>query len=456
MTRLLGSFSFRLVLIQLGVFVLAVAALLGLFYWLAHVRPTAELKQRILVERSQLVRLYRDQGIDALRIALDKRAAAKSRRQAYHALIAPGGKVVTTNLPSWPRTLQTHWLQLDADVYRDGVEDDHEALSLDVPLPGGARLLLGRDVEDLDRIERAVRRAILYGLPALLLLAIGAGALSSRAIGQRIEAMSGTARRVMEGDLSERVPIRGQDDDFDQLARTLNAMLDRIVASLESVRRVSDSVAHELRTPLARLQAELAELREAPAEAIPTLAERAEEEAARLARMADAVLRISRIEAGSHRHDLRAVELSALIADAADYHTPLAESRGQTLATDIAPDLTLHGDGDLLFQAVSNLLDNAIKFTPEGGTIAVRASGGAGGVAVTIADSGPGIAPELRAKASERFFRAPEADRVPGFGLGLALVNAVAAMHDSTIRFGDAAPGLVVEWRFPSARGDGG
>ncbi|MBO9712881.1 HAMP domain-containing sensor histidine kinase [Sphingomonas sp.] len=451
MMRLTGSFSFRVVLIQLGVFVTAVTVLLGLFYWLAHIRPTAEVQQSIMAEHAQLTRLYNEHGIDALRQALEHRAAAKSRRQAYHMLADAQGHVVTANLPSWPRVARDQWLRLDADVYRDGVEDDHEALSLDQPLPGGARLLVGRDVEDLDRIERAVRRALVYGLPALLLLVIGAGALSSRAIGKRIEVMSETARRVMEGDLSERVPLRARDDDFNQLARTLNAMLDRIEASLESVRRVSDSVAHELRTPLARLQAELAELHDAPPERIPKLAEDAAEEAARVARMADAVLRISRIEAGRHRGDMRRVDLSELLIDAADYHAPLAESRNQRLETDIAAGLSVRGDTDLIFQAVSNLLDNAIKFTPAGGRVTLAAEPRGGAVVVSVTDTGPGIPSELRAKTGERFFRAPEAEAVPGFGLGLALVNAVATMHESALTLADASPGLRVEWKLARA-----
>jgi signal transduction histidine kinase len=451
MMRLLGSFSFRLALIQSAFFTLAVSLLLGAFYWVSLSRPTVEVEATITTEMHQLEALYRARGLPALARALDQRAAAKARRQAYHVLMDPGGHVITANLPTWPNARSDIWLRLDADVYRDGQEDDHEALSRDIALPGGARLIIGRDVQDLDRVERAIRRALTYVIPPLLLFVILAAAITSRAIAKRIESMSSTARRVMAGELSERVPLRGHNDDFDQLGVTLNAMLDRIEASLESVRRVSDSVAHELRTPLARLQAELAELKAAAPERIPELAERALGEVERLGRMADAVLRISRIEAKRHRTEMRTIDLSALLEDAVDYYAPHAESHGQQIATDIAPDLAVHGDPDLVFQAISNLLDNATKFTPKGGRIALSAVADQGGVLVTIVDSGPGIAPELAEKVGERFFRAPSVALIPGFGLGLAFANAVATLHESALRLSDAAPGLKVEWRLASA-----
>jgi signal transduction histidine kinase len=449
--RLLGSFSFRLALIQVGIFSVSIGALLGFLYLIALAWPTSEVQTSLVDEARQLEAVYRAKGAAGLTGALERRAADKTRRQGYHVLIDGAGRALTSNMRSWPRVQRGRWLRLDVDVDRDGVEDDHEALTLDLVLPGNARLLIGRDVEDLDRIERAIRRALLYVLPPLLLFAILGAALSSRAIGKRIEAMSGAARRVMAGDLSERVPLRGGNDDFDQLGETLNAMLDRIEASLESVRRVSDSVAHELRTPLARLEVELASLRNARPERTAELVDRAYGEAERLGRIADAVLRISRIEAKRHHALMAPVALDDLLADAVDYHAPEAESRGQTLTADVAPDLVVHGDADLLFQAVSNLLDNAIKFTPHGGCIALSASREGDGVLVVIADDGPGIASEFVEKAGERFFRAPGTADIPGFGLGLALVNAIAALHGSTLKLGDAAPGLRVEWRLAAA-----
>lgn len=453
MTRLWRSFSFRLALLYAALFTLSVLILLALYYWTSIIHPTDAVQRALTAESDALEALYGHDGPEALIAALNRRAAEPAPRRAYHALIAPDGRARASNLPSWPRTSAEQWLRIEADVYRDGDEDDHEALVLDRRLGDGSRLLVGRDIEDLDEIEEAVRGAAVWFLPALLLLVIAGSALMSRAIGRRIEAMGATARRVMDGDISGRVPVRGGSDDFDRLGGTLNAMLDRIQASLDAVRRVSDSVAHELRTPLSRLRADLAELATAPPEQAAPLIARAEAESERLSRMFDAVLRISRIEARRHAATLAPVDLGEIAADAVDYHAPQAEERALRLDTGIEPDLMVTGDRDLLFQAISNLIDNAVKFTPRGGAIRLSIGAANGKVLLMLTDSGPGLPPELMAKAGERFFRAPEATATPGFGLGLALVKAVAELHQSRFALSNADPGLRAEWRFEGVTG---
>jgi signal transduction histidine kinase len=272
------------------------------------------------------------------------------------------------------------------------------------------------------------------------------------AIGRRLDIVNRSARRVMAGDLGERIPLSGTGDDFDELAQTLNAMLARMEELVESVRRVSDSVAHELRTPLARLRADLEELA-APGGGAGRrhLAEQAVEEACRLQGVFDSLLRIARIEAGQHRSGIRAVDLTTLLADAAEYHAPGAEARGQTLRAEIAPGLAVRADPDLLFQAVSNLLDNAIKYTPEGGEVMLRARAEDGAAVIAVEDSGPGISPESRARVTERFYRAPETADRPGAGLGLSLVAAVAHFHGAALVIGEAGPGASLSLRLPLA-----
>ncbi|MBX3562372.1 MAG: HAMP domain-containing histidine kinase [Sphingomonas sp.] len=451
--KLLASFSFRLALLYATLFTLSVSILLALFYWISIRRPIEQVEASLAAESARFEMLYREQGAQALVVKLERRATLPAPRQAYHALIAPDGTVLATNLPSWPPEPNLRWLRIEADIYRDGEEYDHEALVLDRRLPDGARLMIGRDVQDIDDLDEGIRVGALWLMPVMALLVIAGGGLMSRAIGRRIDAVGATARRVMAGDLSERIPVRGSGDDIDRLGETLNAMLERIEASVESVRRVSDNVAHELRTPLTRLQAELNALQAASPERKAALIESANDEAERLGRMFDAVLRISRIEAQRHQPEMREVNISALIEDAADYHAPQAEERGLILDTQVERDLATVGDRDLLFQAVSNLIDNAIKFTPPGGRIALSASRADDGIALRVADTGPGIPSEHREKVIERFFRAPAAEPVPGFGLGLSLVAAVAKLHGSSLRFGDAAPGLAVEWTLPARSG---
>lgn len=455
--RLWRSFSFRLVLLYAGLFTLSVSLLMGLYYWSSIYQPMEEVRDGLRDDSARLIEIYEGGGAARLAPLLERRAATDAPRRAYHALIDARGNVVTTNLPSWPDGADTprspdsssqRWLRIEADIYRDGDEDDHEALILDQRLRDGGRLMIGRDINDLDDLEEAILETGIWLPPVILLLALLGGALMSRAIGRRIEAMSATALRVMEGDLSGRVPVRGSADDFDRLGGTLNAMLDRIEVSLDSVRRVSDSVAHELRTPLSRFRADLAELKTAPPERAAELTERVSAEAERLSRIFDAVLRISRIEARRHDAKLGPTNLSAIVEDAVDYHAPQIEEHELRLETEIAPGLTIEGDRDLLFQAISNLIDNAVKFTPAKGRIAIKAAVANGSVELVVEDDGVGLAPELISRAGERFFRAPSASATPGFGLGLALAKAVAALHDSRLELSDAEPGLRAVWLF--------
>ena len=462
--RLLNSFSFRLALFYAVLFTFSVSVLLALYYWSAIYRPMEAVRDGIRTESAQYAVIYRTQGPAAVARRLDQRAAAAAAaRRGYHALFAPDGRVIATNLPTGPGGVtapslsdggsRERWLRIETDVYRDGNQDEHEAMVLDQRLPDGARLLMGRDVDDLDDLQEAILEGGIWLPPAILLLVVVGGALMSRAIGRRIEAVTGAAREVMAGDLSRRVIVRGTRDDFDRLGETLNLMLERIEASLEAVRRVSDSVAHELRTPLARLQAALHELAADPKPRPAMLAE-AVAEADRLQDVFEAVLRIARIEAARYAGEMAPVDLSALLEDAAEDYQPAAEARAQALTTAISPGLRIAGDRDLIFQAVLNLLDNAVKYAPCGGRIALAAETEGDTVRVTVTDNGPGIEAELRAKVTERFFRAPAAAAEPGLGLGLALVSAVAGYHGSSLEFADAGPGLRVIWRLARAAPD--
>jgi signal transduction histidine kinase len=447
---LLRSLSFRLALLYLAVFAGSVALLGGLFYWIEVARPLAQIRSDVRAESAALLGIQSRAGTDALAAALDARVAAEAPRMAYHALLDARGEPLTTNLPSWPRAFVPGWKRIEADVALEGDEDEYEALVLDQRLASGERLLLGRDIDDIDELEESLSDTVLWIVPALLLLGICGGALMSRVIGARVDAISDAARGVIDGDLGSRIALRGASDDFDRLAATLNLMLDRLEASLEAVRRVSDSVAHELRTPLARLQTALAELHDRPA---PEGIAQALAEATRLQTVIDAVLRVSRIEAGRHAIVTRPVDLSELLADVAEFYQPEAEARGQRLDTRIAAGLLLAADRDLLFQGFANLLDNAVKFTPEGGTVTLEAAASDGAVCVEIRDDGPGIAPELVGRVTERFFRAPGTGGVAGLGLGLSLVAAIAAAHRSALEFGSGDGGFRVVWAFPPRAG---
>jgi signal transduction histidine kinase len=308
--------------------------------------------------------------------------------------------------------------------------------------------MLGRDVEDVNRFGEGLQRTAWSVFGATILISLGGGLLMSRAIGRRIKSISGTAERVLAGDLSGRVPLRGTGDDFDRLSELLNAMLARIEQLFESVRRVSDNIAHELRTPLTRLRASMEDIPHAPLEARVGLLEEAIAEVDRLQITFDALLRIARIESGRHQFQPADVDISALLRDAVDFYAPEAEDRDLVLSAAIADGLRVRGDRDMLFQAVLNILDNGIKFSPRGGRLTVSAED-VDGPTIAIADTGPGIPEADRQRVFERFYRGEASSAVRGAGLGLALVAAVAELHGSKISLSSAEPGLHVRWAFP-------
>ena len=442
--KLLRSLTFRLALYYAALFALSVSLLGALFYVVTIWAPLEQLRSGIAVEAEHFATLH-EKGTEVLSMELERRAAEPAPRLAYHALLDPAGQTVTTNLPSWPRTAGSEWIRIEADVAFDGDEDEHEALVNDRVFSDGCRLLVGRDIDDLDELQETFTDTLIWLLPAIILLSLGGAALMSRAIGHRLESVATAAQRVIAGDLGERIPMRGTGDDFERLGETLNLMLERIEQGMDGVRRVTDSVAHELRTPLTRLRASLAALeqnsdKDAVAEAI--------QEAERLETIFNAVLRIARIESTRIAGGDPSVDLSAILLDATELYQAEAETRGQRLEVDVEPDLWVAGDRDLLFQAVANLLDNAVKFSPDGGRIAVRGEAEGSGVRIIVEDEGPGVPPEFHDRITERFFRAPEAVAVQGAGLGLSLVAAVAAFHKAPLAFASTDPGFRIEWRF--------
>lgn len=444
----LRSLTLRLTLIYMALFYASVGLMLGVSWTSGVWRPLQKVEAQVTAQSERLAAVYRRDGRDALIRALEQRAATQQGRLPYHVLIAPDGAVVAANLLDWPRVQGPEWVRYEFGTYATGAEEEHEAVVRDRRLAGGWRLLVGLDTEDLDEREDLIMEASSWGLGMTLALGVVGGLVMTFAVAQRLESINRAARAVIGGDLSGRVALRGSGDDFDQLAATLNEMLARIGHLVESVSRVSDSIAHELRTPLTRLRAELEDLAASDdPDDIQARAGAALEEAQRLQSMFEALLRITRLQSGSRLPKV-AVDLSALLGDAADLHRPAADDRGQTLAEDVAPGLTVAGDRDLIFQMVSNLLDNAVKFAPDGGCVTLVGRPTSAGVEVIVADNGPGIEPGDRPRVFERFWRGDPAK--PGFGLGLSLVAAAAEAQGATVTIEDTKQGARVAVRFSS------
>lgn len=339
-----------------------------------------------------------------------------------------------------------------------GPERRHMAIANVLFFESGLRVMVGRDLGEPGRFRGIVRRALMValaimGVGALVIwFGIGRNAL------KRIHRMSAASRKIMAGDLSQRLPVGRSGDEFDRLSESLNAMLGRIEKLNEGLRQVSDNIAHDLKTPLTRLRNKAADaLGEGDAETRRTALEGIIAESDQLIRTFNALLMISRVEAGSIAAEMSEVDLSAISADSCELYEPVAEEAGLTLETDIQPGVGVSGNRELIGQAIFNLLDNAIKYAAEDGAVlrlVLAREGGA--VRLSVCDSGPGIPAEKRGEVTKRFVRLDESRSKPGTGLGLSLVEAVMELHggslvlSATDKEKSEAPGLTATMVFPA------
>jgi signal transduction histidine kinase len=318
-------------------------------------------------------------------------------------------------------------------------------------------MLVGRDVAEKLRLRALLSEGIAWAATASGALAVLGAWLLRRALERRLSPIYRTAAAIGTGDMTRRVPLSERGDEFDKLGGTMNAMLDRIALLMEGVRGVSDAIAHDLRTPIARARAKLEEalVSAKDEEALRGAVERGIADLDAIARVFQAVLRIAEVEAGARRAAFAPTDLAPMLNDLAEMYGLAGEAREQVLVAEIAPAVPLVGDRDLIGQAVANLLDNALKFTPEGGTVRLSAALEGEVAEIAVADDGPGMPEGDRARAGERFFRADSARTTPGSGLGLSLVRAVAVLHGGEVvlaetRPGAARPGLTVRLRLPA------
>ena len=415
-----------------------------------------QVEAAIRADATALVERRRAGDIPALITAIEDRLAVDVQNEALYFLMGQDGQKLAGNLSAWPTEAHGEQPWLRIPLMRDGAMT--EARLLRVELGGGQRMLVGRDVAEKLRLRGLLSEGIAWAASASAAFAVLGGWLLRRALERRLSPVYSTAATVAAGDLSPRVPLSGRNDEFDKLGTTMNAMLDRIAQLMEGVRGVSDAIAHDLRTPIARARAKLEEAAASAQdeEALRAAVEQGIADLDGIARIFQAVLRIAEVEAGARRAAFAPTDLTPMLADMAELYGAAAEVHEQRLEVDVPPALPLVGDRDLLGQAVANLLDNALKFTPDGGTVTMSARLGPGLIEIAVADDGPGMPDADRARAGERFFRADAARTTPGSGLGLSLVRAVAALHGGEVALeathpGAAMPGLKVVLRLPAA-----
>ncbi len=449
MRALARSSSARLALLYLCLYAGSVLLLFGFIYWATAGYMARQTDATIDAEIEGLAEQYRQRGLETLITVIAERVARDPERSSLYLFARSDLSPLAGNLSRWPDVSPDAdgWLNFEVRDSADG--DKQLARARPFRLRGGLNLLVGRDIGELAAITALIRRALYLGLGITLALGLAGGIVFSMSTMRRVESINRTSRRVMQGELGQRVPVRGTGDDFDELAINLNAMLATIERLMQGVQSVSNNIAHDLRTPLSRLRQRLEDLQrlDLPAEGAERL-EHCLAEADRMLATFNALLRIARIEAGGQRRGEDVIDLGALAGDAVELYEALAEERGQHLDVASAPGVTVRGDRDLLFQAVSNLIDNALKYTQPGGAIQVRVHQGAAGVQLSVMDNGPGIAEAEREHVRERFYRGQAGAQAPGSGLGLALVAAIAELHGARLEFHDNAPGLCARLRF--------
>ncbi len=447
-TKVLKSSSFRITLFYMLMLSASVAVLLGFIYWFTSGFMDRQTDATIGAEIQGLAEQYHQRGLPGLSAVIRERIAQDPTGAAVYLLADQAFTPLVGNLDRWPAGFPdaNGWMHFRLCDRGPDHAEEHTARGQVFPLHGDLLLLVGRDVRDLERTRHLILDALAWGLALTTALALLGGWIVSHRVLRRLEAINQTSREIMEGDLSRRIPMRGSGDDFDQLAAGLNTMVARIESLMAGVRQVSDNIAHDLRTPLTRLRTKLELLRAELGEDHPAGATAAETiaDAEELLTTFNALLRIARIESGGRRDAFAPVDLAPLLADLTELYEPVAAERDQRLDLQASDCAWVIGDRDLLFQALGNLVDNAVKYTPPGGRVELALRDTEHAVIIEVADNGPGIPESLHAEVFHRFFRADHSRSTLGSGLGLSLVQAVVQLHGATIELRNNAPGLRV------------
>jgi signal transduction histidine kinase len=444
-----SSIAFRQALFYGALVVFTMVVLLIIIYEQTVGTWQRRIDHQLETTTQRLLEYYDKNGADALASHIEGLLGdgIDSDTEVY-TLIAAGGRKLAGNLAVAP-DITTPTTGIAERYVQRGGRPSHSRLRV-TRLRDGALLIVGRDMQDQRELDALVRHASLWGAAVTVLMAISGALLFRRQLERRIAAIRRTAVEIERGDLAQRVPISSQEDEFARLSRDINAMLDRIHGLMEGVRHVSNTIAHNIRTPLSRILARLytAQRTSDPAAALPAAVETVITEIQDLNVVFEKLLRIAEVESGARRQTFGAVSLNAVAVNALELYDALAEAKGLALTYSLDGNPTTTGDGDLLANAVANLIDNAIKYTPSGGRVHLETRREGASVSITIRDNGRGIPEDERERVGVRFYRLDRS--VPGWGLGLASVRAIARLHGGTLQLLDAQPGLLARLVLPA------
>ncbi len=460
--KLIKTTAFRLAVIYLALFAISAAAVLAYVYWNTAGFLVRQTDEAVQSEITGLAEQYAQGGLPLLVNTVIQRS--RDPDQSLYLVLGPGGHMLAGNLTARPSVEPGEDGWIDFRYNRKTAEGEivvKAARARAFMLPEGFYLLVGRDIQERKGVEHLITGSLVWAVALTVALGLIGGLLMSRNMLARVDAINRTSRDIMQGELGRRLPVAGTGDELDQLALNLNAMLDQIEKLMTGMRQVTDNVAHDLRSPLSRLRNRLEVSLMADdlsREDYRSVLERTIGEADQLLRTFNALLMIARAEAGSAREAMTTIDISDIVRDIVELYEPLLEENGFELHTSVTDGLAIKGNRELVFLALSNLIDNAIKHGRpvecEGGAfVEVSALLQNGHVAISVGDHGEGVPPEERDRVLDRFVRLEASRNTPGSGLGLSLVSAAARLHGGRVELADNAPGLKVTLIFPVMTG---
>ena len=446
LAKTLTSSTFKLALIAIGTFGVIVSVIFSYVYLSTSSYVRSRSDRAIMTEYSSLQDAYARSGRDGLIALIQRRIADKGLADNVYVLADPSAAVLAGNLRGWPSTVTAArgWTEFRAGEPLPGATNRPLLRAMLETFPGGDRLLVGRDISELDSFTDQIKTAVISGVALIFVLAGVASILVTRRTVGRIESINAASRAIMLSGLDKRIPLRGTHDEWDRVAENLNLMLDRIETLMGEVKQVSDNVAHDLRTPLTRMRGRLEKAYHGPridADDQSLIGDTIADLDAVL-RIFSSLTRIAQIEAQARKGAFRTVNLVEITSEVVELYDAAAEQDGTRLTIAGDREVLVSGDRDLIFDAIANLVDNAIKHGRAGGKVVVANETIDGQPVVSIADDGPGIPIDQCEHVFKRFYRLEQSRYTPGNGLGLSLVAAVARLHGARIELLDNAPGL--------------
>jgi signal transduction histidine kinase len=459
LAKTLTSSTFKLALIAIATFGVIVSALFSYVYLSTSSYVRSRSDRTVMTEYLSLQDAYARSGRDGLIALVQQRIADKSFADNVYLLVDPSFVPLGGNLKAWPSTVTAErgWTEFRAGEPLPNANANGRPLlraMLDT-FPRGDHLLVGRDISELDSFSDQIRTAVISGVALIFVIAGVASILITRRTVGRIEQINATSRAIMLSGLDQRIPLRGTHDEWDRVAENLNLMLDRIETLMGEIKQVSDNVAHDLRTPLTRMRGRLEKAYHGRrfGEDDQSLIGDTIADLDAVLRIFSSIMRIAQIETQARKGGFRTVNLVEIAGEVVELYDAAAEPDGTCLTVIGDREVLVTGDRDLIFDAIANLVDNAIKHGRAGGQVVVANENVDGNPVISIADDGPGIPADEYEHVFKRFYRLEQSRYTTGNGLGLSLVAAVARLHGARIEMLDNAPGLKFKLWFAAPAG---